>query len=208
MTKRFARILLAAPAAVLAATLGGTTALAATTTWTVKPGGPFTGKSGTFKLKDTRTGSTVTCASSSLSGTLKSGSGLSGTGLGSITAVGFTNCGGPLGFTFGLRAGDLPWQLNAASYNAATGVVTGSISHIHISLSGPSCSAVVDGTSGSASNGRVRFSYANGTGGLTTTGGNLHFYDVQGCAGLFNNGDPAKMTAHYTISPKQTITSP
>jgi len=43
---------------------------------------------------------------------------------------------------------------------------------------------------------------------LLTTGGNLHFYNVRGCAGLIGTGDSATISATYTVSRKQAITSP
>ncbi len=58
--------------------------------------------------------------------------------------------------------------------------------------------------------GRVTFKYTDSTGQLRvlTTGSNLHFYDARGCLGLVNDGDPATLSVTYTVSPKQTITSP
>ena len=51
--------------------------------------------------------------------------------------------------------------------------------------------------------------YSNGTGKLSTTGaGNLHIYNVHGCAGLVNSGDASSFVGSYAVSPKQTITSP
>jgi hypothetical protein len=207
--RRYARSLVAVPAGVLAAILGVTTVLAATT-WTVRPGGPVSMKSGKFILTDTATRQAPTCQSSALSGTLKGGSGLPGTGIGSITAAGWTNCTSPLGFRFTLQARSLPWHLNLSSYNATTGVVTGSLGHLRIKLSFPSCTAVIDGTSGTASDGTVKLSYTNSTDRLRllTTGGNLHFYNVRGCAGLVVTGDPATISATFSVSPKQAITSP
>lgn len=209
MSKQYARSMSAVAAAVLAAILGVTPVLAATL-WTVRPGGLISMKSGKFVLKDTTTAQALTCQSSALSGTLKGGSGLPGTGIGSITTVGFTNCTSPLGFRFTLQARDLPWHLNFSSYNATTGVVTGSLSHLQMKLSFPGCTAVIDGTSGTASDGSVRVSYTNSTGVLQarTAGGNLHFYNVRGCAGLVVTGDSATISATSTVSPKQTITSP
>jgi hypothetical protein len=210
MTRRCARSLVAVPAAVLAATLGVTAALAATT-WTVRPGGPLSLTSGTLTFRDTKTGSDFTCTSSRFSGTLKSGSALSGTRIGSLTAVSFTSCTNPLGVTFTLTATDLPWHVNFSAYNATTGVAAGSISHIHINVSSPGCGAVIDGTSAEASDGIVKISYTNSTAKLKTrtTGGNLHFYNVAGCLGLFITGDPVTVSAAtFTASPKQAITSP
>ena len=209
MANRRARYLVAVPAAVLAAVLGVTPVLAATM-WTVQPGGPVSMKSGRFILTDTSTGSKLTCLSSTLGGALKSGSGLPGTGIGSITTVHSIECPSPLGPTWILMARDLPWHLNAWSYTAMTGVVTGSLSHLQIAFSGPSCTAVIDGTSGTASDGTVKVRYTNSTGllKLLTTGGNLHFYNVRGCAGLVITGDSATLSATFTVSPKQAITSP
>jgi hypothetical protein len=88
--------------------------------------------------------------------------------------------------------------------------VTGSISHIHVNISDPECSAAVDGTSGTAGNGTVHFTYADGTGKLKvlTIGGNLHFRNVNGCGGVVRNGDPATLSTTFAVSPKQAITSP
>jgi hypothetical protein len=204
---RYARPLMAGSAAVLAATLGATAAFAATT-WTIKPGGAISSTATNVHFRDTTTGSIFTCTSVAFSGTLKSGSGLPGSGAGSISAATFTNCTGPLGVTFAITPKDLPWHLNLSSYSG--GVAMGSISHMQIMLGGPSCQSLISGTSATANNGHVRFSYADGTGRLTTltTGGNLHFYNVMGCAGLFNNNNPLTISGTFPLSPKQKITSP
>lgn len=177
-------------------------------TWTVTPGGPVTGTSGTTTLKDATTGTTLTCASSQATGTLQSGSGLANP-LGTIATLSFTNCTGPLGISFSASTTG-PFPLNGSSYNSATGVTAGKITQIHGSISGPLCSATVDGTSATANNGTVKARYKNSTGKLkvVTTGGNLHIYNVNGCFGLVNSGDAATFSGLYAISPGQTISSP
>lgn len=198
---------LAGTLALSASAAGAATSTRVAATWTVKPGGAITGKAGTTTLKDTKTGSVLTCTSSSAKGTVKTGSGLSGTGIASITGLTFSNCTGPLGLQFMVKTTHLPWKLNAKSYSG--GVTTGTITGIHAILTGPSCSAVVDGTGASANNGSVTAKYSNSTGKLTTTGaGNLHIYNVKGCAGLIGSGDGSSFNGSYAISPKQTITSP
>jgi hypothetical protein len=186
--------------------LAGSGAVAAT--WTVTPGGAVTGSAGTTTLSDSTTGTTLTCASSQAMGNLKGGSGLANP-LGSITSLTFSNCTGPLGISFSTSVTG-PFPLRGTAYNATTGVTTGKITKIHGSLSGPLCSATVDGTSDTAGNGAVKIHYKNSTGQLQvlTTGGNLHIYDVNGCFGLINTGDTAAFSGTYTVSPKQTITSP
>lgn len=194
----------AATAAVMAVTFGAGSAAAAVT-WTVIPGGQVTGKARTAKLKDTTDGNALTCASSELSGRFKAGSGLPGAGLGSITGGKFTGCG-PLPVTVTLRG--LPWRINAASYH--DGVARGAIGHIDITVSFAGCSFVVDGTAAGASDGVAPLIYTDATHTLklVPTGTNLHFYHVDGCAGVVHDGDGAAYLASYTVSPGQTITSP
>jgi hypothetical protein len=210
--KRAGSVLITSAALAGVLGLGASSALAASNagvaaTWTVKPGGAITAKAGTTTLKDNNTGSTLSCKSSSGKGTVKSGKGLSGTGIGSITALSFSTCTGPLGLTFTVKTTHFPWHLNAVSFSS--GVTTGTITGIHATLSGPGCSATVDGTGATANNGKVTAKYSNSTGKLSTTGaGNLHVYNVSGCAGLINSGDGTSFKGSYTITPKQTITSP
>ncbi len=207
MSNRYARILAAGGAVVLAVTLGVPAALAAGA-WAIQPGGRIQATSGRATLADTTTGSALPC-SSTASGTLKSGSGLPGSHVGSLSTVSFANC--HVGLLFHLQAGGLPWHVNFSSYNAAKGVARGTISHLHIAMSGQGCTAMIDGTSATADDGTVVFRYTDSTGQLTvpTTGSNLHFYDVSnGCLGLLNDGDPATLSATYAVTPKQAITGP
>jgi hypothetical protein len=211
MSNRYGRILATGFAAVVAASLAAAPALAATT-WTIQPGGSITAmSSGRFTFIDHTTGTATACLSATVSGTLKHGSGLPGSRVGSLSAVSIGRCSGAGGPQYTLQPTDLPWHVNLSSYDAATGVVTGTVSHLQITLSGNGCTAVIDGTSGTASDGRVRFTYTDSTGRLTVlaTGGNLHFWNVSaGCLGLFNTGDRAALSVIFTVTPKQAITSP
>jgi hypothetical protein len=213
MTRKWKRIgsgLIAGAAVALLIGASAAPALAKAPTWTIKPGGTVTAKAGKTVLKDTKTGTVLTCTSSSAKIKLKKGSHLSGAGIGSITSIGFSNCTGPLGIKFTVASSHLPWALNAVSYAKKTGITTGTITGVHSTLSGPGCSAAVDGTGASKDNGMVRVTYANKTHTLTVlaVGGNLHIYDVSGCFGLINSGDPSSFTALDAVAPKQTITSP
>jgi len=199
-----------AGAAALAMVPGAVSSAAATvTTWSVRPGGAITATAGKTTLKDTTTGTELACSSAHMSGTLNGGVELQGTGIGSIATAAF-HCPSPIVPPLRLTARGLPWHLNMVSYNTSTSVGRGTISHLELLFTGPSCSAVVNGTSGTTADGVVAVSYANTTGKLTihTAGGNLHWYHVSGCAGLLGNGDPAALSAAYTLSPKQEITSP
>jgi hypothetical protein len=210
MRKHLTAVILGSGVAALAIGLGAATAGATTAkTWTVKPGGAVTGKSGKTTLKDTKTGTVLTCKSSATKATLKKGSGQSGSGLGKITSVTFTSCTGPGGlkFTATTSASSAhPWSLNASSYKS--GVTKGTITGIKASISGSGCTASVAGTSASKT-GTVNGTYTNSTHTLKVSGGNLHVWNVSaGCLGLINSGDPSTFTGSYKITPPQTITSP
>jgi hypothetical protein len=208
MRKPISGALLTLSAAALAIGLSTTTSLAATAaTWTVSPGGSITGAAKTTTVTDKTSGLTVTCSSSSLTGSLKSGSGLSGTGIGTVTALDFTNCTVD-GITLSLASGPVTYAVNFTKYASKTGVSTGTISKIHFTVSSSECDATIDGTSGTAHNGKVAVTYTNKTATLKilTTGSTLHVWDVKGCLGAISDGDSGYISASYTISPAQTIT--
>ncbi len=195
------KVLLAGAAAATAAlALSVAPASALTATFTVSPGGSYSGSAGTTTLSDTTTGNALTCKSATAAGTLKSGSGLSGTDIGTITSTSFTSCTGPLGLTFTVKQSGT-WNLNITSNSG--GVSTGFISSVKASLSGPLCSATVTGSADA--------SYSNSTGVLTVkpvsgSGHTLTVSGVSGCLGLINNGDTSTFNGAFTISPTQTIT--
>jgi hypothetical protein len=192
--------------------LSATPSLASSTTWEVSPGGSMagTGDQHAYGFLDTTIGSEYACASSSLSGSLKSGTGLSGTDIGTIKAFTFGGCQGPLNFSFPTTFSALPYQVNATSYDAATGTTTATITGLHATMSANGCDFTIDGTSSTADDGSVTIKYINKNHNLTIgkSGSTLHLYDVRGCFGLFKSGDAfAISTASYKISPAQTITS-
>ena len=163
MGRRIAATLFSAGAAALTIGLSATSALAATaTTWTVSPGGAITGKAGTTTLTDTTSKIALSCTSSKLAGSLKSGKGLPGKGLGTVTSVTFNNCT-VLSVTISLSSGKVAWKLNASSYNSTTGTTSGTITGIHLAVKSRVCSAVVDGPGATARNGTVNVSYSNKT---------------------------------------------
>ena len=92
------------------------------------------------------------------------------------------------------------------SFSSTTGTITG----IHLTLSNSTipCSAVIDGTSATADNGKVKVTYSNSTGKLTVhpAGGNLVFCNST-CPGI-HSGDHAALSTAYSVVPEQAITSP
>jgi uncharacterized repeat protein (TIGR01451 family) len=175
-------------------------------TWTISPGGSISA-TGSLQVKDTGTGTVAKCTKTQLSGTLKSGSGLSGTGAGAITAASFAGCTiGTIAVTAASQ--DLPWTADALSYNASTGVTTGELEGVSLLATAPGCSVTLQGTT--AANGYTKFTYTNSTGALKLTGpaGSLQAAAVSGCFGLISNGDPQQASGTLKLTPAQAITSP
>jgi hypothetical protein len=212
MGRRMGSMIAMAGAVALVAGLNAAPSLATTaTTWKVSPGGSVTlAKSGNFTVHDVTTGHSLACGHTTGTGRFKSGSGLPGAGIGSITALSMSDCTGPGGQPTTVTLSHLPWTLNADSYNPAitAGLTTGTISGIHAAFSRPGCSATIDGTSATADNGRTQIHYHNSLAKLKirTQDSNLHFYNVHGCGGLINSGDPITLAIAYLVSPTQTIT--
>lgn len=203
MLKRISAIAVAGGATV--ALMAGTTPAFAAT-WTVSPGGSVTA-SGSGQVKDARTGTVAKCTSIKVTkASLKSGSGLSGTGIGTISSSSFSGCTiATIAVT--VTTQDLPWKLNAASYNATTGVTKGTLTKVRLLATAPGCSATLQGST--ATNGKITVSYTNSTGVLKFLGGgNLTSENVSGCFGLIANGDAQQASGSLTVSPKQKITSP
>jgi len=183
----------------------------AVTTWTVKPGGAVTGTAGKTIVTDKTKGLSVTCTSSAAKGTLKSGKGLAGAGIGTVTSLAFKGCTA-MGVTVSVTiTGKMP--LNATAYNATTKVASMTITKIHgtISVSLINCTATIDGTGATAHNGMVKATFTNGTDTLKVlaTGGNLHIFNPSsGCGTAVSNNDSVNWTGGYKLTPKTTITSP
>jgi hypothetical protein len=213
MGKRMGSVFLTAGAVALVAGLSTAPSLATTaSTWNVSPGGTVALiQSGHFTLADVTTGHSLVCARMKGAGQFKSGSGLPGANIGSVTALALSQCTGPGGVTFTIKPRDLPWSMSADSYDPAVtaGTVTGTISGLHASVSGTGCNATVDGTSATAGNGQTEIHYHNSLGKLKlrTEASTLHFYHVRGCGGLINSGDAVTFSSAYHVKPAQTIIS-
>ena len=199
-----------AAAALTAALSTGPAATAAVTTpaaaptFSITPGGAFS-FTGTITLT-TSGGVSFTCKVKG-TGIFKTGA-VQGNHVGTIKTITFTDCTGPAGLSPAAIGNALPWYINFTSY--ASGAASGNISGIDVGVSGPGCSAVVDGTSGSADNGKTGMKYTNSSAqiGLTKAGGNLHVRDVSGCLGLLDNGEAVTASGTLKVTPAQTVSSP
>ena len=212
--KRPASIVLTIAALAAAVGMVAPAASAAPRTWTITKGGAVTAATKSFKINDLsrKPVASLPCKASTAKARLKSGRRLSGVNAGTIIATSASGCS-VFGFTINIRAGHLPWHLNLVSYNAAKGVTTGTLTGIHINFAVPKigCSAVVDGTRAAANNGLVVVTYTNKTAKLAIlkAGTKLHLFNVaKACAGVVKNGDLIAISAIYSVTPRQTITSP
>jgi hypothetical protein len=181
----------------------------AATTWSVTPGGSVTGTATAATVTDSTKAISLTCTSSTAMGSLKSGHGLPGAGIGTVSSFAFSGCTAGASVTLSVTGA----LLNAVKFTT-TKVAKMTITKFHgtftVSIL-PGCSATVDGTSATAHNGLVKAAFSNKTDALKVlaTGGNLHLYNpTTACGGTFSNGDAVNFTASYKLSPKQTITSP
>src|SRR5215831_3182851 len=102
--------------------------------------------------------------------------------------------------------------INALSYDPAGGVTSGRIRHVHLALSGPHCSAVIDGSSAAANDGTLAFQYNNELPSTLQTGGdfgsNLRAYNVTGCRKMLHSGDVVRVFLGYDLNRALTVTSP
>ncbi|MEU0368750.1 hypothetical protein ABZ070_00525 [Streptomyces sp. NPDC006283] len=194
--RRIARNAVIASAA-FAAALGMTVTSASATslaTWTVTPGGSFTAVAENPTL--TVPAATLDCASSHASGSLATGSGNPGEGIGTITTLTFEDCS-VIGITFDVTTKSFPWSLDATAVSSVPNAIDGSITGVDASISGSGC--VADFT------GAVTGHYKNDTKELVINGGSLVASNAD-CLGLINDGDEALYEAVYAVSGGHTIT--
>ncbi|MEU6737053.1 hypothetical protein ABZ929_28305 [Streptomyces physcomitrii] len=165
-------------------------------TWTVAPGGAITAHADVPTL--TVPAATLTCDGSDATGSVKSGSGLNGAGIGRIDSLTFDNCG-LAGISFEVTASGTPWAINVSGVNSGDpdrvdGTITGITAHIE----GTGCSADFSGD--------VTGYFDNATSELVVDGGGDLTASNANCLGLINDGDVASFEAAYAVTPGQTIT--
>lgn len=207
MSERLAAALAAGAAVLAAGVAAAPTGASAAPTWTITPGGDITGRSGVIALTDTRTGTALTCRSSTIGATLKSGSHQVNP-IGEITSVTVAPCDGPGGRILMVTATASPahsWPVTAGTHRGR--VTRGTIGNVTLGITGTGCSAAVGGTT-AGSPGTAAFRFINVEDALEVGGGTLHVGAVTGCHGLFANDDPFTWTGGYMVLPPQTVTSP
>jgi hypothetical protein len=191
--------------------LGAVSSFAAGTTWTVKPGGSFTGTGLASFVPSGATGG-IACFPSVVKGQLKHGSRLPGFKIGSLTTWTFSGCSEgsgtatkPLAIKL---AGGFSHRLSLDSYT--DGEAKGTVTGFKVTVSGKSCSAVIAGKDATSP---ARLSLTFKPVGATASAfalaaRKLHVWHVQGCTGIVKNGQTITFVSAGEVSPSQQITSP
>jgi hypothetical protein len=201
--KRAGSALFVVAASAMAIGLGATTALATSATLTVKVtgGGTYTATSTNTKLTDN--GVSVTCTGSKASGTIPTKTYTNATTpvtVGTSATLSFSGCTGPLGAVT-VKVNKLPYKVRVDSKTTSTGKTDGMVSGANTSVSMTGCSFTVTGSAPGF--------YTNGTHTLTLTPtlptkplntARLTISNVNGCAGLVNNGDHPTYKSTYKVS--------
>jgi hypothetical protein len=190
---------------ITAAALGGAalgltvapSSAAAQATWTVTPGGSFTAHADNPAVV-TDSG-THYCTSADGTGSVKSGSGLSGTGIGQINSLSFADCRAS-GMSITITTSGLPYAINVTGVNATNpNRVNGEVVGVRAHVSGFGCRADFTGT--------VRGYFDNTDGTLVADGTSRDLVASNAsCLGLINNGDTAAIKAVIKLNPAQKIT--
>jgi hypothetical protein len=209
---RINTVMLAAGALALAA---GTTTLAvgastlpavasASPTWTVTPGGQYRAQvrdDNFWGILDVGTNTELRCTVNASAWSMrlrfKKGTGLSDP-IGWVRSLSFPKPCFPGGMgPVTLSAAGNPWGINALSYNSAGQVTSGRLTHVHLALSGPHCSAVLDGSSATANDGTAPFEYNNGPANT-----------LQTAYSPGSGGDIVRVFFGYDLNRALTVTSP
>jgi len=200
MRKQLARTLLVAGTAAVAMSLAVPAAMAVVTcTVTGGPNFTATAKAGTtVTVKDTVTGSTLTCTAAAAAGTVVDQNMSPNTVIGHVTSSTFGNaakkCNGPLGSTATSTHQTGPAPIIFVGYNPATDIaalsITGVDQLLTISSVLGACAGEVKGMAG------VTYNNGNQLLQFTTAGDNLEVTSTAGpCAGIIATGDVVTITS-------------
>jgi hypothetical protein len=211
MRRSIGRILLPAAAAALAIGFGASSAMAtAATTLTVKVtnGGSYTATSTSTVLTDN--GVSVTCTGSSAGGTIATKtytSKPSPVKVGTSASLSFTGCTGPLGAVT-VTVNNLPYSVKVDSTTNSKGQTDGMVTGVNTSVAMTGCTFSVTGSAPGF--------YTNSSHVLALTPtlpikalnkAQLTVANVNGCAGLVNNGDHPTYKSNYKVSKAIKITA-
>ena len=207
--KRSARTVTALTAGV-ALVVAVTTGAVRADTWTVEPGGSFTATEvgdpeyGAHFIVE-ETGIELGCGPMSLAGTSASGTGLTNP----LATVGAGDRAGDCVIPIWGRFDLIPqgsWQLNGVSYDASTGVTTGTLDNVTFDVSANywECEATMTG--------HLDVTFTNGDSRLQLLPHHTLLIDyvdpVGACWGLIEEGQHSGVAGTFEVDPRLEISSP
>jgi hypothetical protein len=214
--------LLAIPAFVVAAAAFAAAPALAATTFTVSPGGAWSGSGSGGGIRDAVSNQVTRCSGSALAGSFKSGRGLSGTNIGALTSIALTGCqvhGVAVTITVHTSAANpAPMSLTGV-WPPGSATFTGQATNISLTLDDANgCHAEVGAkTINGGGPGVAGFTY-NSTDAQLSFAAGTHGLFVQSAtpqcnAGVYHGlavqqGERIDLNAAAVISPAQTISSP
>jgi hypothetical protein len=142
------------------------------------------------------------CSPSTVAGRLPNGTDLTGVGVGSITSADLGRCGlfAAIDGVFTVTPANLPWRLDAVSYRATGGsAVRGAIANFALSVTGPGCSFSI--TSTPTATDWLYGEWNSRPDVLLIHPRDAEISNVQGCGGVFNNGDEGYYSNAFAVSP-------
>lgn len=212
--KRAGSVLFTVTTAALTVGLGATTALAATTlTVKVANGGTYKATAPTTVLRDN--GASVACSStpttkaSAATGSIPTGThtGTSPVTIGTVAALNFKNCTGPLG-SVSIKVNNLPYSVKVDSATNSAGQTDVMIAAVNASVSMKGCSFTVTGAApGFYTNSTHKLSMKPHLPITPVNKAQLTVSGVTGCAGVVKKGDHPTFSANYTINRAIKISS-
>jgi hypothetical protein len=212
MRTRIGKALFTGAAAALAIGFTASTALATSaTTLTVKVTGGGTYTASSTKTTLTDNGVSVTCTGSKAGGTISTKTYTSKPApvkVGTSSSLSFTGCTGPLGAVT-VKVSGLPYSVEVDSATNSKGETAGIVAGANTAVSMTGCSFNVTGEAPGYYNNSKHTLNLTSTPPvkLLTKNQRLTVSNVNGCAGLVNNGDHPTYTSTYTVSRKIVITS-
>jgi len=179
----------------------------------VSSGGTYTATASKTVLSDN--GVNVTCTTHNSTPASKASgkaatathTGTSPVTIGTVTALAFNNCSGPLGAVH-TTIQALPYHLKVDSTTNSSGQTDGMITGAKVKVTMTGCSFMVTGSApGFYTNSTHKLTITNKLPIKALNSAKLTVSSVSGCAGLVTNGDHPSFTSTYTVSRHFTIKS-
>jgi len=194
----------------------------AATTFTISPGGAWSGTGSAASIRDAVSNQVTQCSGLAVAGSFKSGKGLSGTNIGALTSIALTGCevhGVAVTITVHTSAANPAPMSLTGEFPAGSGTFTGQATNVSLTLDDANgCHAEVGAkTINGGGPGVAGFTY-NGTGAQFSFGAGIHGLFVQSATPQCSNGtyhglrvqqfERIDLGGSADISPAQRISSP